>query len=38
LLPFTPFMAIGAGGVYYVIGKRRQQLPVVETPPSSEEG
>ena len=38
LLPFTPFMAIGAGGIYYAIGKRRQQLPVVETPPSSEEG
>jgi archaellum component FlaC len=37
LLPFIPFMAIGAGGVYYVIGKRRQQLPVVETP-TSEEG
>ncbi len=37
LLPFIPFMAIGAGGVYYVIGKRRQQLPVVETPTSEEE-
>jgi archaellum component FlaC len=37
LLPFIPFMAIGAGGVYYVIGKRRQPLPVVETP-TSEEG
>jgi archaellum component FlaC len=37
LLPFIPFMAIGAGGVYYVIGKRRPQLPVVETP-TSEEG
>jgi archaellum component FlaC len=37
LLPFIPFMAIGAGGVYYAIGKRRQQLRVVETP-TSEEG
>ncbi|WP_310485691.1 DUF4349 domain-containing protein [Chamaesiphon sp. VAR_48_metabat_403] len=37
LLPFIPFMAIGAGGVYYVIGKRRQQLPIVATPNSEEE-
>jgi archaellum component FlaC len=37
LLPFIPFMAIGTGGVYYAIGKRRQQLAVVETP-TSEEG
>ncbi len=37
LLPFIPFMAIGAGGVYYAIGKRRQQLRVVETP-THEEG
>jgi archaellum component FlaC len=35
LLPFIPFMAIGAGGVYYVIDKRRQ-LPVVEVPPGEE--
>jgi hypothetical protein len=31
LVPFIPFMAIGAGGVYYVV-RRRRQLPVVETP------
>jgi archaellum component FlaC len=31
LLPFIPFMAIGAGGVYYVIGKRRQ-ISAVESP------
>ena len=31
LLPFIPFMAIGAGGVYYVISKRRQ-IPAVESP------
>ena len=37
LLPFLPFMAIGAGGVYYAIGKLRQPLPVVETP-AGEEG
>ena len=30
LLPFTPLMAIGAGGVYYIM-RRRRQLPVVET-------
>ena len=37
LLPLISFMAIGAGGVYYAIGKLRQPLPVVETP-TSEEG
>ncbi len=36
LLPFIPFMAIGAGGVYYVIGRRRQPLSVVENPTSKE--
>ena len=36
LLPFIPFMAIGAGGVYYAIGKLRQPLPVVETPEGEE--
>jgi Domain of unknown function (DUF4349) len=35
LLPFTPFMAVGAGGLYYVM-QRRRKLPVVETPPSKE--
>jgi Domain of unknown function (DUF4349) len=29
LVPFTPFIAIGVGGVYYVI-RRRRQLPEVE--------
>ena len=36
LLPFLPFMALGAGGVYYAIGKLRQPLPVVETPEGEE--
>jgi archaellum component FlaC len=35
LVPFTPFIAIGAGGIYYVI-RRRRQLPVVETPTNEE--
>jgi archaellum component FlaC len=36
LLPFTPFIAIGAGGVYYVMRRRRRQLPVVEIPRNEE--
>jgi hypothetical protein len=35
LLPFTPFIAIGAGGVYYVM-QRRRKLPVVEIPSNEE--
>jgi archaellum component FlaC len=35
LVPFTPFIAIGAGGVYYVM-RRRRQLPVVERPRNEE--
>ncbi len=35
LLPFTPFMAIGMGGVYYIM-RRRRKLSVVETPRNEE--
>jgi Domain of unknown function (DUF4349) len=36
LLPFTPFIAIGAGGVYYAIRRRRRQLSAVVTSTNEE--
>jgi Domain of unknown function (DUF4349) len=35
LLPFTPFIGVVVGGVYYII-RRRRQVPAVEAPQSDE--
>jgi archaellum component FlaC len=35
LLPFTPFIGVVVGGVYYII-RRRRQVPVVEAPQGDE--
>ncbi len=32
LVPFTPFLAIGAGGFYYYYKRRQKQQPIVEVP------
>jgi archaellum component FlaC len=32
LLPFAPFIAIGGGGVYYIVRRLRRRFTVVETP------
>ncbi|WP_310410937.1 hypothetical protein [Chamaesiphon sp. OTE_8_metabat_110] len=36
LLPFTPFIAIGAGGVYYAI--RKHQRRAIANPTTIEQG